>query len=99
VPGLARPAARRRLRLHLLHGADIVVHSLTKYLAWHGTALGGAVTYGGTFPWDAHAANFPRLTLPDHSHHGQSRAALGRWRRARIGRWLALLAAHGRWRR
>jgi O-acetylhomoserine (thiol)-lyase len=61
TPYLCRP---------LLHGADIVVHSLTKYLAGHGTALGGAVIDGGTFPWDAHASKFPRLTRPDDSHHG-----------------------------
>ena len=52
------------------HGADIVVHSLTKYMAGHGAVLGGAVIDSGRFPWMAHAQRFPRLTQPDGSHHG-----------------------------
>jgi len=52
------------------HGADIVVHSLTKYLGGHGAALGGAVVDSGTFDWGAHRDRFPRLTSPDDSHHG-----------------------------
>lgn len=52
------------------HGADIVVHSLTKYLGGHGTSLGGAIVDSGRFPWAKHAARFPRLNTPDVSYHG-----------------------------
>jgi len=52
------------------HGADIVVHSLTKYLGGHGTSLGGAIVDSGRFPWAEHAAKFPRLNTPDISYHG-----------------------------
>ncbi|MET3010058.1 aminotransferase class V-fold PLP-dependent enzyme [Stenotrophomonas koreensis] len=52
------------------HGADIVVHSLTKYLGGHGTSLGGAIVDSGRFPWAAQAARFPRLNIPDPSYHG-----------------------------
>jgi O-acetylhomoserine (thiol)-lyase len=52
------------------HGADIVVHSLTKYLGGHGTSLGGAIVDSGTFPWTEHADKFPRLNTPDISYHG-----------------------------
>jgi O-acetylhomoserine (thiol)-lyase len=52
------------------HGADIVVHSLTKYLGGHGTSLGGAIVDSGKFPWAEHAARFPRLNTPDPSYHG-----------------------------
>jgi len=52
------------------HGADIVVHSLTKYLGGHGTSLGGAIVDSGRFPWAEHAARFPRLNQPDPSYHG-----------------------------
>jgi O-acetylhomoserine (thiol)-lyase len=52
------------------HGADIVVHSLTKYLGGHGTSLGGAIVDSGKFPWAAHADKFPRLNTPDISYHG-----------------------------
>lgn len=52
------------------HGADIVVHSLTKYLGGHGTSLGGAIVDAGKFPWAEHAARFPRLNTPDPSYHG-----------------------------
>jgi O-acetylhomoserine (thiol)-lyase len=51
-------------------GADIVVHSLTKYLGGHGTTLGGCVVDGGSFPWAAHAKRFALLTEPDLSYHG-----------------------------
>ena len=51
-------------------GADIVVHSLTKYLGGHGTSLGGAIVDAGRFPWAAHAQRFPRLNTPDVSYHG-----------------------------
>ena len=52
------------------HGADIVVHSLTKYLGGHGTSIGGAIVDSGTFPWAEHADKFPRLNTPDISYHG-----------------------------
>ncbi|WP_439640736.1 O-acetylhomoserine aminocarboxypropyltransferase/cysteine synthase family protein [Nevskia sp.] len=52
------------------HGADIVVHSLTKYLGGHGTTLGGAIVDSGKFPWSEHKARFPRLNEPDPSYHG-----------------------------
>ena len=52
----------------LLHGADIVVHSATKYLAGHGTTLGGVVVESGTFPWDN--GKFPGMTEPSPGYHG-----------------------------
>ena len=52
------------------HGADIIVHSATKFLGGHGTVIGGAIVDGGTFSWTANAAKFPGLTTPDHSYHG-----------------------------
>jgi len=52
------------------HGADIVVHSLTKYLGGHGTTVGGLIVDGGRFPWTAHAERFHRLNSPDPSYHG-----------------------------
>jgi O-acetylhomoserine (thiol)-lyase len=51
-------------------GADIVVHSLTKFLGGHGTTLGGAIVDSGNFPWARHAARFPTLNQPDASYHG-----------------------------
>ena len=52
------------------HGADIVVHSLTKYLGGHGNSLGGAIVDSGRFPWAEHKARFRRLNEPDVSYHG-----------------------------
>ena len=52
------------------HGADIVVHSLTKYLGGHGTTLGGVIVDSGKFPWADHAKRFKRLNEPDVSYHG-----------------------------
>jgi O-acetylhomoserine (thiol)-lyase len=52
------------------YGADIVVHSLTKFLGGHGSAMGGIVVDGGTFDWTAHAGRFPQFTTPDESYHG-----------------------------
>lgn len=52
------------------YGADIVLHSLTKFLGGHGTTLGGILVDGGRFPWTQHAARFPMLTQPDPSYHG-----------------------------
>ena len=51
-------------------GADIVVHSLTKYLGGHGTSLGGAIVDSGRFTWAEHKERFPRLNTPDVSYHG-----------------------------
>jgi O-acetylhomoserine (thiol)-lyase len=53
----------------LEHGADIVVHSMTKFLGGHGTAVGGIVVDGGSFDWGAHADRFPGLTSPDPSYN------------------------------
>lgn len=52
------------------YGADIVVHSLTKFFGGHGTSLGGAIVDSGRFRWTEHAARFPRFTTPDESYHG-----------------------------
>ena len=52
------------------HGADIVVHSLTKYMGGHGTTLGGVIVDSGRFPWDQHKERFARLNEPDPSYHG-----------------------------
>ena len=52
------------------HGADIVVHSLTKYLGGHGNSVAGAIVDSGRFPWAEHAARFRRLNEPDVSYHG-----------------------------
>jgi O-acetylhomoserine (thiol)-lyase len=51
-------------------GADIVVHSLTKFMGGHGTTLGGIIVDGGRFAWNDHAARFPQFTTPDKSYHG-----------------------------
>ncbi|MCP5412140.1 MAG: O-acetylhomoserine aminocarboxypropyltransferase/cysteine synthase [Alphaproteobacteria bacterium] len=61
TPVLLRPAE---------HGADIIVHSLTKFLGGHGNAMGGVVVDAGRFDWMAHAARFPQFTTPDASYHG-----------------------------
>ncbi|MCC7033340.1 MAG: aminotransferase class I/II-fold pyridoxal phosphate-dependent enzyme [Acidobacteria bacterium] len=52
------------------HGADIVVHALTKYLGGHGNAIGGIIVDSGRFPWAEHKARFRRLNEPDVSYHG-----------------------------
>jgi O-acetylhomoserine (thiol)-lyase len=52
------------------HGADIVIHSATKFLGGHGTAIGGVVVDSGNFNWGEHADRFPGLTTPDPSYHG-----------------------------
>ncbi len=61
TPYLSRP---------IEHGADIVVHSLTKYLGGHGTSIGGAIVDSGKFPWADHKERFKRLNEPDPSYHG-----------------------------
>lgn len=52
------------------HGADIVVHSATKFIGGHGTSLGGVIVDGGTFDWKAFPDRFPTLAKPDPSYHG-----------------------------
>ena len=53
-------------------GADIVVHSATKFLGGHGTVIAGLIVDGGRFPWSQHVDKFPGLTEPDPSYHGAS---------------------------
>lgn len=53
-----------------LHGADIVVHSLTKYIGGHGTSLGGIIVDSGKFAWGEHSKRFKSLNTPDPSYHG-----------------------------
>lgn len=52
------------------HGADVVVHSATKYIGGHGTSMGGVITDAGTFDWVANAERFPNMTGPDSAYHG-----------------------------
>lgn len=52
------------------YGADIVVHSLTKFMGGHGTTLGGAIVDSGKFPWASHPLKFPMFSKPDESYHG-----------------------------
>ncbi|WP_066040188.1 bifunctional o-acetylhomoserine/o-acetylserine sulfhydrylase [Herbiconiux solani] len=56
----------------LEHGADIVVHSATKFLGGHGTVIGGIIVDGGKFKWSENVEKFPGLTEPDPSYHGAS---------------------------
>ena len=51
-------------------GADVVVHSLTKYIGGHGTSIGGVIVDSGKFPWAEHAARYPELSEPEPSYHG-----------------------------
>ena len=53
----------------LHHGADVVVHSLTKFVGGHGTTLGGAIIDGGSFPWTEHAKRFPMFNEPEIAFH------------------------------
>jgi O-acetylhomoserine (thiol)-lyase len=57
-------------------GADIVVHSATKFLGGHGTVIAGVIVDGGRFPWSQHVDKFPGLTEPDPSYHGASYTAV-----------------------
>ncbi len=57
------------------HGADIIIHSVTKFLGGHGTTLGGAIIDGGKFEWSKNVERFPGLTEPDPSYHGASYTA------------------------
>ncbi|MCG7532836.1 bifunctional O-acetylhomoserine aminocarboxypropyltransferase/cysteine synthase [Psychrobium sp. MM17-31] len=61
TPALCRPFE---------HGADIVVHSLTKYIGGHGTSIGGIIVDSGNFPWGDHPQRFEQLNTPDPSYHG-----------------------------
>jgi O-acetylhomoserine (thiol)-lyase len=63
---VATPLGARVLDL----GADIAVHSLTKFIGGHGTSIGGALVDAGRFDWVANGARFPGLTQPDPSYHG-----------------------------
>ncbi len=61
TPALCRP---------IDYGADIVVHSLTKYVGGHGTSIGGVIVDSGKFPWAEHAQRYPELNNPEPSYHG-----------------------------
>jgi O-acetylhomoserine (thiol)-lyase len=63
---VATPALMRPIEF----GADIVVHSLTKYLGGHGNSLGGMIVDSGKFPWAQHAKRFPMLNTPEPAYHG-----------------------------
>jgi O-acetylhomoserine (thiol)-lyase len=63
---VATPIGARVLDL----GADVAVHSLTKFIGGHGTSIGGAIVDAGRFDWVANGARFPGLTQPDPSYHG-----------------------------
>ncbi|MDC9597497.1 bifunctional O-acetylhomoserine aminocarboxypropyltransferase/cysteine synthase [Xenorhabdus anantnagensis] len=52
------------------HGADIIIHSLTKYIGGHGTSIGGIIVDSGKFPWEKHQDRFAILSTPDASYHG-----------------------------
>ncbi len=52
------------------HGADIVVHALTKYIGGHGNSIGGIIVDSGNFPWADHAERFPMLNNPEPAYHG-----------------------------
>ncbi len=54
----------------IAYGANIVVHSLTKYIGGHGTTIGGAIVDGGNFPWAEHKDRFPQFSTPEPSYHG-----------------------------
>jgi O-acetylhomoserine (thiol)-lyase len=61
TPMLVRPAD---------YGADVIIHSLTKFMGGHGTTLGGIIVDCGKFSWESHAARYPMFTQPDESYHG-----------------------------
>ncbi len=54
----------------IAHGADIVVHSLTKFMGGHGTSIGGIIVDSGKFPWADHAERYPELNQPEAAYHG-----------------------------
>ena len=83
------------------HGADIAVHSLTKYIGGHGTTIGGAIVDSGRFDWAAHARRFPIMNTPDPSYHGVvyteamgAAAYIGRCRVVPLRNTGAALSAH-----
>ncbi len=83
------------------HGADIVVHSLTKYIGGHGTTVGGIIIDSGKFDWVANKKRFPMLNEPDPSYHGVvytealgEAAYIGRCRVVPLRNTGAALAAH-----
>jgi O-acetylhomoserine (thiol)-lyase len=70
VPLIVDNTVATPLMLKPLHyGADVVVHSLTKFVGGHGTTLGGAIVDGGSFPWAAHAQRFPMFNEPEIAFH------------------------------
>ncbi len=93
IPGISEVAHRNNVPLivdntvatpfllnPLAHGADVVVHSATKYIGGHGTAIGGVIVDGGTFDWRVQRDGqdlFPGFTTPDPSYHGAVFADLG----------------------
>lgn len=86
------------------HGADIVIHSATKYIGGHGTTLGGVIVDSGNFPWAEHAERFPLLTQPDPSYHGVcytrdlgAAAFIGRARVVPLRNMGAALSAQAAW--
>ncbi|MCG6657183.1 aminotransferase class I/II-fold pyridoxal phosphate-dependent enzyme [Halomonas campisalis] len=86
------------------HGADIVVHSATKYIGGHGTTVGGVIVDSGKFPWAEHAERFPLLNEPDVSYHGVcytrdlgEAAFIGRARVVPLRNMGAALSAQAAW--
>ena len=83
------------------YGADIAVHSLTKYIGGHGTTVGGAIVDSGRFDWAAHSDRFPVMSTPDPSYHGViyteamgEAAYIGRCRVVPLRNTGAALSAH-----
>lgn len=88
----------------IAHGADIVVHSATKYIGGHGTTLGGVIVDGGKFDWVKHADRFPMLNQPEPSYHGVvyttafgPAAYIGRCRTVPLRNTGSALAAQSAW--
>ncbi|MGE4534424.1 O-acetylhomoserine aminocarboxypropyltransferase/cysteine synthase family protein [Halomonas sp.] len=86
------------------HGADIVIHSATKYIGGHGTTVGGVIVDSGKFPWAEHAERFPLLNEPDVSYHGVcytrdlgEAAFIGRARVVPLRNMGAALSAQSAW--
>ncbi|MBS9402507.1 aminotransferase class I/II-fold pyridoxal phosphate-dependent enzyme [Halomonas sp. TRM85114] len=86
------------------HGADIVIHSATKYIGGHGTTMGGVIVDSGKFPWADHADRFPLLNEPDASYHGVcytrdlgEAAFIGRARVVPLRNMGAALSAQAAW--
>ncbi|HSH47904.1 MAG TPA: aminotransferase class I/II-fold pyridoxal phosphate-dependent enzyme [Halomonas sp.] len=86
------------------HGADIVIHSATKYIGGHGTTVGGVIVDSGNFPWAEHAERFPLLNQSDPSYHGicytrdlGAAAFIGRARVVPLRNMGAALSAQAAW--